>query len=99
MCVSWAPRSRRPPPLNVSCFVFVCFFFPPLLLRAGLDASAQTTSHELTIPNDVSIPSAGGAWGEGGGGRSLGSLGEGLGVSRICPAAFSNSTGCGVVRF
>lgn len=29
-------------------------FFAIFCLLAGLDASAQTTSHELTIPNDVS---------------------------------------------
>lgn len=29
-------------------------FFAVFCLLAGLDASAQTTSHELTIPNDVS---------------------------------------------
>lgn len=37
---------------------FVCFalnFLALFCLLAGLDASAQTTSHELTIPNDVSI--------------------------------------------
>ena len=30
-------------------------FLALFCLLAGLDASAQTTSHELTIPNDVSI--------------------------------------------
>lgn len=37
---------------------FVCCalnFLALFCLLAGLDASAQTTSHELTIPNDVSI--------------------------------------------
>lgn len=48
LCALCPPRFVTSPPSDP----------PPLFslpLSAGLDASAQTTSHELTIPNDVSI--------------------------------------------
>lgn len=38
--------------LSLLCIELLLFSF---CVSAGLDASAQTTSHELTIPNDVSI--------------------------------------------
>lgn len=48
--------------LSVLCVPPILSPAPPLTprprflsLSAGLDASAQTTSHELTIPNDVSV--------------------------------------------